>query len=186
MAGDEPATGVRGWVPRALTFCTCVWEGGCLRTSPRAPLTRLFEPSPHSTFWFQVLPLLVFWAFNLSAKGEGPRVCRLVALGFSACWAEPRACWKGLGLGGPAFLGWDRQSWSPLGRSKSTLVSAGPEREQRRRGGQGVGVHQGKVKPLRGCLGCGSSLLAGGAGEGGGAPLSQGLSGPSVAVVPQW
>lgn len=60
----------------------CVAGSVCEDLAP--PPTGLYEPSPHSPFWFQVLPLLVFWAINLSAKGEGPRVCRLVAFGFPA------------------------------------------------------------------------------------------------------
>lgn len=58
-----------------------------MRTYLPAP-TRLYELSRHCPFWFQVLPLLVFWAFNLCAKGKDPRVCRLVAFGFPACGAD--------------------------------------------------------------------------------------------------
>lgn len=107
---------LRLFLGRSVETCTCAW---------------LYEPSPHSVlFWFQVLPLFVFWAFNLSAKGEGSRVCRLVSFRFPSCGAGPGTCWKDSGLGGLTFWGGAgglrdlqvdlRARWSPQALTETT------------------------------------------------------------------
>lgn len=92
----------RSWLPgQALSLAVLGLSAGqcCVLSCTPSLLSRLSQALTW-LFSFQVLPLSLFWTFDISATGEEPRV------------GSPIVCWipsRGGGMGNPCSVVWSRQ-----------------------------------------------------------------------------
>lgn len=86
--------------------------------------------SSHCTFSFQILPLLVFWAFDLYTRGEGHWVCQQACVLTSRQWGSAcRACWENTGGEvGPSPRVQSLECSRPLESGGRDLCSSGPRK----------------------------------------------------------